>query len=185
MTRWVRVVAAGLVLVGAGAVSYGLYLPAKAALAQVLLERAWACSGDAATRPWPWARTWPVGRLRVPRLDVDLIVLEGAEGAALAFAPGHVEGTAAPGEGSNVAIAGHRDTVFRFLGRLRLGDEVWLDAPDGRRRRYIVDRTAVVHESETAVLAPSMDAVLTLVTCYPLDGTRPGGPLRYVVRARG
>lgn len=184
MTRWVRVVAAGLVLVGAGGLAYGFYLPAKAALAQVLLERAWALSGDGATRPWPWAETWPVGRLEVPRLGMDLIVLAGAEGAALAFAPGHVDGSAAPGDTGNVVIAGHRDTVFRSLGLLRLGDEIWLEAPDGCRRRYTVERTEVVHESETSVLEPSTSAVLTLVTCYPLDGTRPGGPLRYVVRAR-
>lgn len=180
-----RILAAGVVVVGAGALAYGFYLPAKAALAQVLLERAWARSGDTVTRPWPWAQTWPVGRLRVPRLDVDLVVLEGAEGAALAFAPGHVDGSAVPGEAGNVVIAGHRDTVFRFLGHLRLGDEIWLESPDGRGRRYTVERTEVVHESETLVMAPSADALLTLVTCYPLDGGRPGGPLRYVVRARG
>ncbi len=163
----------------------GLYLPAKAALAQVLLRRAWASTGDHPARPWPWARTWPVARLEVPALGVDQIVLAGDEGAALAFAPGHVDGTAAPGEPGNIVLAGHRDTVFAFLGELALGDELRLETADGRRNSYVVASTSVVHETETAVLDPTAEATLTLVTCYPFDGARPGGPLRYVVRATG
>lgn len=168
----------------AGALSFGLglYIPAKAAAAQLLLRAAWARTGATPVRPWPWARTWPVARLLVPRLKIDEIVLDGAEGTALAFAPGLVDGTASPGQPGNVALAGHRDTVFRFLGELRLGDELRLETGRGCRRRYAVRETAVVREDDTWVLAPA-SGVLTLVTCYPLDATRPGGTLRYVVRA--
>jgi len=175
----------GLVVVTLGALSLsgGLYLPAKAALAQVLLRHAWSQTHDNPVRPWPWARTWPVARLEVPSLGIERIVLAGDEGAALAFAPGHVDGTAAPGETGNVVLAGHRDTVFRFLGELEPGDELRIESTDGRRRSYIIEGTAVVHEHDTTVLDPTDEATLTLVTCYPLDGTRPGGLLRYVVRA--
>jgi len=172
-------VAAGVLLLAGG-----FYLPAKAAVAQVLLRRAWAATGDLPVRPWPWARTWPVARLEVPALGVDQIVLAGDEGAALAFAPGHVDGTAAPGTEGNIVLAGHRDTVFAFLGELVLGDELWLETTDGERNSYVVTSTSVVHETETAVLDPTAEPTLTLVTCYPLDGARPGGPLRYVVRAQ-
>ncbi len=175
--------AAALVAGGTVSLMLGVYLPAKATLAQHLLRRAWAKTGSDPVKPWPWANTWPVARLEVPNLGVDEIVLAGAEGAALAFGPGHVDGTGRPGGLGNVVIAGHRDTVFRFLGRLRAGDEVWLESRGQRRRRYVVQHAEVIHERETRVLAPTSDPTLTLLTCYPLDGDRPGGALRYVVRA--
>ncbi len=180
--RPLRTAAVTMALAGALCLGQGLYIPAKAAAAQVLLRLAWARTGATPARPWPWAHTWPVARLLVPRMGIDEIVLAGAEGAALAFAPGHVDGSAAPGEPGNVVLAGHRDTVFRFLRELRLGDELWLETGAHRRRRFVVRETAVVHEDDTRVLAPARD-VLTLVTCYPFDAVRPGGPLRYVVRA--
>jgi len=170
--------AAGILALGGGT-----YLPAKAALAQVLLRRAWAATGNRPVRPWPWARTWPVARLEVPALGMDEIVLAGDEGAALAFAPGHVDGTAEPGRPGNTVVAGHRDTVFAGLGALALGDELRLESADGGIISYAVTGTAVVHETDTSVLDPTDEPTLTLVTCYPLDAVLPGGPLRYVVRA--
>ena len=181
--KWIRRVAVPLVVGGALLLGSGVYLPAKAAVAQVLLRRAWSATETDPVRPWPWAETWPVARLRAPALGVDRIVLAGDEGAALAFAPGHVDGTAAPGAPGNTVLAGHRDTVFAFLGRLGLGDELELEAANGVRRSYTVTATVVVHERDTTVLEPTVEPTLTLVTCYPLDGARPGGPLRYIVRA--
>jgi sortase A len=176
----------GLCLVaGATLLGCGLYLPAKAALAQVLLQGAWERTRDdgARIRPWPWAETWPVARLRVPDLGVDRIVLAGAEGASLAFAPGHVDGTAEPGTRGNVVLGGHRDTTFAFLGDLRRGHLLELEAGDGRVLTYRVEGSEVVRHDATEVLAPTAAPTLTLITCYPLDGTRPRGPWRYVVRA--
>lgn len=183
MKPGLRRLAVAAVAAGSLLLTGGLWLPAKAALAQVLLRRAWADTDLEPVRPWPRARTWPVARLRAPALGVDRIVLAGDQGAALAFAPGHVDGTAAPGESGNTVLAGHRDTVFAFLGRLSLGDELELETANGGRRRYAVVSTHVVHERAAWVLEPTADPTLTLVTCYPLDGTRPDGPLRYVVRA--
>jgi sortase A len=171
-------------VLGAVLLGHGLWLPAKAVLAQLLLHRAWAATDGAPVRPWPWAETWPVARLRVPALGVDQIVLAGDEGAALAFAPGHIRDSAAPGTGGNVVLAGHRDTVFAFAGRLRPGFGIELESAGGRRIHYVVTSTRVVHEREIAVLDPTDEPTLTLVTCYPLNGQRPGGSLRYVVRAR-
>lgn len=182
--RSVRRLGVAAVAAGSLLLTGGLWLPAKAAVAQLLLRHAWARSHPGPVRPWPWARTWPVARLRVPRLGVDRIVLAGDQGAALAFAPGHVDGTAPPGTPGNVVIAGHRDTVFAFLSELRLGDAIELESSAGARQLYAVTGSEVVHERDTTVLEATFEATLTLVTCYPLDGTRPGGPLRYVVRAR-
>lgn len=172
---------------GAVALGAGLWMPAKAATAQILLRLAWERSAISSEgtprRPWPWARTWPVARLRVPLHGVDVIVLAGAEGASLAFAPGHVDGTARPGQDGNVVLAAHRDTHFRFLADLGPGDELLLEAPGAATRRYRVADGRVVDERQTAVLAATAEPTLTLVTCYPFDAVRPGGPLRYVVRA--
>ena len=178
-----RSAAAILLLTGVGALGHGFYLPAKAALAQILLERAWTSTTGDPVRPWPWAHTWPVCRLEAPALGVEYIVLAGSEGAALAFAPGHVDGTAVPGEDGNIVISGHRDTVFGFLGDLAIGDLLVLEGKDRRTRSYVIEETQVVHEEDTGVLLPTSRPSLTLITCYPLDARAPGGPLRYVVRA--
>src|ERR1700755_2904480 len=77
-----------------------LWIHAKAFLAQVLLERAFAASlaSGYAVKPWPWADTWPVARIEVPRLHRSAIVLAGSSGQALAFGPGHVARTPDAGE---------------------------------------------------------------------------------------
>ena len=173
--------AAGLLLA-----ARGLWIPAKAALAQVLLAGAWerAAAGEARPRPWPWADTWPVARLTLPGRP-PLVVLAGASGRTLAFAPGHVDGSAAPGERGNVVVAGHRDTHFRALAGLAVGDELVLEAPGGAPRRYRVTETAVVDHRDTRPLLPAAGPRLTLITCWPFDAVRPGGPLRWVVVAEG
>jgi sortase A len=157
----------------------------KAQLAQYLLRRAWAATdaGAGTVKPWPWADTWPVARLVAPRHDVDLVVLADASGRTMAFGPGHVPGTAAPGAPGHTVLTGHRDTAFRFLRALAAGDELRVLAPGGAERRYAVVETRVVDAGDTWVLHETPDDRLTLVTCYPFDALVPGGPLRYVVRA--
>lgn len=179
-----RILACFLFVAGAWSLASGLYLPAKAVLAQVLLDLAWSRTGGGeSVRPWPWAETWPIARLRVERLGVDAMVLAGAEGATLAFGPGHLDGTPQPGAAGNAVLAGHRDTHFRFVKDLRLGDAISIETADGAKS-FVVTHTRVVHETDLSPLAPASEPVLTLVTCYPFDAVLPGGPLRYVVRAR-
>jgi sortase A len=172
--------ALGLVLVLAGSWIY-----VKAIAAQFLLRNAWseARGGHVEARPWPWADTWPVARLRSPEHGVDLIVLEGATGSTTAFGPGHILGTAEPGAAGNVGLAAHRDTHFAFLEQVRVGEQLWLELPDGRQRQYEVAALSVVNQTDTQTLASATDA-LTLVTCFPFHAATPGGPLRYVVQAR-
>jgi len=176
----------GLAAVGSGLLLWGLWIPAKAALGQVLLERAWQRveSEGGVARPWPWADTWPVARLRLPAHHADFIVLAGASGESLAWAPGWVRSSARPGSSGNVAVAGHRDTHFRVLEDLEIGEEVVLQTPGGETR-YRVTGTQIVDESEVGVLAETSRPTLTLVTCYPFDAVVPGGPLRWVVTAAG
>jgi sortase A len=164
---------------------HAVWIEAKARLAQHLIHRAWERerTGAGDVRPWPWADTHPVARLFVPGQDVDLVVLAGASGRTLAFGPGHLPATPLPGEDGNAVVSGHRDTHFAFLRRLRVGDRMVVERRDGERRRYVVRRTFVVDHRETWVAEDAGDTRLTLVTCYPFDALRPGGPLRYVVSA--
>lgn len=183
----IRRTSALLALAGAALVAWSGYIPAKAALAQRMLAHAWERTASPAdrVRPWPWAEIWPVARLTVPRIGLDALVVSGAEGASLAFGPGHVDGTGWPWweEPGNTVVAGHRDTHFRRLGDLRPGDALWLEGPGGERRRFTVAETRIVHETDTDVLLPAAVSELTLLTCYPFDAVVPGGPLRYLVQA--
>ncbi|HTO13717.1 MAG TPA: class GN sortase [Candidatus Binatia bacterium] len=173
-----------LLLIGVWQVGHGVWIHAKAQLAQYLLQRAWArtLDGERDARPWPWADTRPVARLRVPAHGIDLIVLDGVSGRTLAFAPGHASGSPAPGTPGTAVISGHRDTHFRFLAALRAGDEIVVETPGRPPARFRVVDTAVV-DSRVAVLRAADGPALALLTCYPFDALRAGGPLRWVVTA--
>ncbi len=179
----------GLLLAGAGLWQLGAAgtIHAKAWLAQVLLERAWAdtLDGQAEARPWPWADTMPVARLQVPELGVDQIVLAGANGRTLAFGPAHLDGTARPGTAGHSVLSGHRDTHFAFLRNLRPGTELRLQGRDGTWRRYRAGAARVIDARQAWLASGAGRSALTLVTCYPFDALEPGGPLRYLVTAEG
>lgn len=163
----------------------GMYIPAKAWLAQELMQRAWqrAQAGASEPAPWPWADTWPVARLQAHGGEVDLIVLAGGSGRTLAFGPGHLSASALPGDAGNSVIAGHRDTHFSFLKHLRYGDSIRIERSDGRGHLFIVTGVDVVDSRRGSIVLDSESAMLTLVTCYPFDAPTPGGPMRYVVTA--
>jgi sortase A len=164
----------------------GAYIPAKAWLAQELMQRAWqrAASGSERPQPWPWADTWPVARLTALGGDIDLIVLAGGSGRTLAFGPGHLSASALPGERGNTVIAGHRDTHFSFLQRLAVGEPLAMETAAGRRHLYQVVDIDVVDSRRASLLLDTDDSLLSLVTCYPFDALEAGGPMRYVVTAR-
>ncbi len=158
----------------------------KAWLAPPLIERAWhrsVAAGGQPVRPWPWADTWPVARLHAPGQGVERLVLAGDSGNALAFGPGYSLASAPLGSEGLAVIGGHRDTHFAFLRRLRDGELLRLQLPDGQWRDYRVTDSRVADvRHESLALSPGAERLL-LVTCYPFDALRPGGPLRYVVEA--
>lgn len=172
-------VAAGLVLLAQAA-----WIPAKAALAQVLLERAFARSlaEGRPVRPWPWADTVPVARIGFPRFAERYVVLAGSSGQALAFGPGHVEGTPEAGEPGTAVYAAHRDTQFRSLGRLAVGDAIDVLRRDGRRVRFRVTGRRVVPWDASGLDPQAPGRHLVLATCWPLDAVTPG-PERLLVEA--
>lgn len=167
------VAAAGgaLLIAGAGLAASALLPPAKAALGQILLERAWAVSEPGApARPWPSADLGPAARLTVPALGVSTIVLGSASGEALAWGPGHVAGTAPLGGPGLAAIAGHRDSHLGFLGRLGPGALIRLETGTGSLS-YRVTRAIVVDSRRWRLpIRHEGPSRLALSTCWPLDG---------------
>ncbi|MGO1693531.1 MAG: class GN sortase [Marinobacter sp.] len=164
---------------------FGLWIPLKAVMAQELLEIAWAESQarQIESRPWPWADTWPVAKLSIPELNDSMIVLAGVHGESLAFGPGQMMGVGSA-QGA-VVIAGHRDTHFRPLKRLKPGNELQLQSRDGRWQGYKVREARIVDSRSEFIDTSNLAAdTLLLVTCYPFDSMDAGGPLRYVVEAR-
>jgi sortase A len=186
LQRLLTALAAACVLVALWHGGQAAYVHAKAALGQALLVRSWEArrAGGGATKPWPWADTHPVARLRAPAHDVDLLVLAGANGRTLAWGPGHVDGTATPGARGNAVVTGHRDTHFAFLRDVQRGDALLVESADGTTRRYRVERTFVADRASLALPADDRATTLALVTCYPFDAVDPGTPLRYAVVAR-
>lgn len=178
-------VVAGLIAAGC-CLAAGFWIPVKARIAQILLERAWHAvrAGNEGAKPWPWADTTPVGRLSVPELDVAWIVLSGASGRNLAFAPAHVDGSAAPGEPGVTIIAGHRDTHFEVLQHFRAGTQMIVEDSRGEIHRYQVTRIEIVDSNEAGIRLDAETPMLVLATCYPFNALTAGGPLRYVVQAR-
>jgi sortase A len=174
-----------LLCIGLTQVASGLYIHAKAELAQWLVDRAWerTLAGETHVKPWQWADTWPVARLYLPGSDSGLMVLSGSSPRNLAFGPGYVEGTSYPGSIGNTVIVGHRDTHFRALAELSIGQTLALQGDDGRMTIYRVTELLVAHESQTGLLLAGDDFSLTLITCFPFEAVMPGGPLRYVVKA--
>jgi len=123
-----------------------------------------------------------IGEIQVPRLGLNAIVVQGDSPADLRRAVGHLSKSALPGEWGNVALAGHRDTFFRPLRDVRLGDEIRFNTRE-RSFEYRVESIEVVAPNDIQVLEPSTGHDLTLLTCFPFHYVGPA-PKRLVVRAR-
>ena len=175
-----------LLCLGFWQLGQGAYIPAKAWLAQELMQRAWVRGSLGTERPvpWPWADTWPVARLVAKSGNVDLIVLAGGSGRTLAFGPGHLSASSLPGEIGNTVIAGHRDTHFSFLRDVEIGELLVIETVSGEKHLYEIFDIDVVDSRRSSLLLDTDTAILSLVTCYPFEAIDPGGPMRYVVTAK-
>ncbi|WP_158587135.1 sortase [Motilimonas pumila] len=171
------------------------YMPIKGQLAQLLMMRSWqlattqaasaAQSGNSgqpfkAEPPWPWADTRP--SLLLTTAEASWLVMDQSHGEALAFGPGMMAGSFAPGSGGETVIAGHRDTHFKSLAQLQLGQQLTLTDVMGTRFYYRVSRIAIIDSSLYDLTVSPVQARLLLVTCFPFDQVTQG-PLRYVVEA--
>ncbi len=118
-------------------------------------------------------------KLSVPKINLDSVVVEGTTHHDLLLGPGHLKDTPVPGETGNAVISGHRDTFFRHLNDLVMGDEILVQR-GGRTYHYKVTGKKVVQPTDLSVIAPTKDAEMTLITCYPTYYIGPA-PKRLVV----
>lgn len=123
-----------------------------------------------------------IGKIEVPRLSLSAIIVQGDSDEVLRRAVGHVPETALPGQAGNIALAGHRDTSFRPLRDIRVGDRVTLRTV-ARDQTYQVVSTEVVSPTDIEVLQSRGENELTLITCFPFHYIG-HAPDRFIVRAR-
>ena len=123
----------------------------------------------------------PIAILHVPKIQLEVPVLDGTDDLTLNRGVGRIAGTARAGASGNLGIAGHRDGFFRGLKDVQLGDTVELELAD-RTETFVVDDLRVVTPNDISVLQPTFTPSLTLVTCYPFYFIG-SAPQRYIVHA--
>jgi LPXTG-site transpeptidase (sortase) family protein len=157
----------------------------RQAIGERRLERAWSAPAASravkATAPKPSPGDL-LGRLEIPRLGMSALIAEGDSEATLRTSIGHLAETPLPGQPGNVALAGHRDTIFRALRQIEIGDRITVHSWEGQTEYEVTDKH-VVGPEDVSVLAPSEVPILTLITCYPFSYIGPA-PKRFVVQAR-
>jgi len=169
-----------LCLLGLALMAKGAMVPLKAAVAQALLERAFdrSLAEHRPVKPWPWADTAPVARISIDRLGVREVVLSGGTGQAMAFGP-----TVMPRTTAGVTImAAHRDTHFRFIRDMRVGDVIRVETVHGTIQRYHVTGFQTVRWDRFAYDRNPLLPRLALTTCWPIEAVR-HGPWRRIVWA--
>jgi sortase A len=185
IVRWterglVAVGASCLLWVGATSVSAIVYQAASLERVRQVLQRPEADLQANALETTLEAGS-PIGRLEIPRIGLTAVVAEGDDEKTLKLAVAHLPDTPLPWQEGNSALAGHRDSFFRPLRHIQVGDDIHLTTVRGTLR-YRVTRHIVVDPAELWVLNPSPTAALTLITCYPFDYIGPA-QMRFVVTA--
>jgi sortase A len=122
------------------------------------------------------------GKLTIPKLKIELPIIEGTDNEQLNKGVGHYTGSVLPGETDNAVLAGHRDSVFKDLGELTIGDKVRIETNAGSFV-YEIFNKQIVDKDDRTIIVPNNRAILTLVTCYPFNYIGPA-PKRYVLTAR-
>lgn len=179
--RFERLSIAAIGAMGCAVLLWGFWIPAKATLAQALLQNAWATTIESGTpsKPWAWADTWPIAKLRIG--DQSFIVLADAGGQSLAFGPSHVQGSALPGNLGTTVISAHRDTQFSGLAELSPGDLVELELSSGDLLSYRMTYSQVLPSPELLLALDQGRRQLVLVTCWPLGSINANPDERFAV----
>jgi sortase A len=184
----------GGILILAGSLLLGVYaVPTVYGAAMSHLAIAQFRAANSAQRQWDSSRILayrhslavkfppPEAILRIPRVGLEVPVLEGTDDLTMNRGAGHVTGTSLPGQPGNIAIAGHRDGFFRVLKDVVPGDTILLEQ-NHRTDRFIVRNLQVVQPADTSALRATAGNTLTLVTCYPFHFVG-SAPRRYIVQA--
>ncbi|MGP4066606.1 class D sortase [Oceanobacillus sp. M65] len=125
-----------------------------------------------------------IGLLLISKIDATLPIVEGVSEDELKKGVGHYDGTAFPSEPGQIVLSGHRDTVFRRMGELEIGDELLVRMPYGDFT-YVMEKTEIVSADDLTVIRPHDydEEMLTITTCYPFRYIG-SAPDRYIVYAK-
>lgn len=122
----------------------------------------------------------PLAILTIDKLDLKVPVYDGTDEINLNRGAGRIKGTGRMDVPGNVGIAGHRDGFFRALKDIEVGDAMDILTFQGKSE-FVVSSITIVDPSDVSVLAPTDDATITLVTCYPFYFVG-HAPKRYIVK---
>ena len=175
-----------LAALGVSFFTYGAYIPAKAVLAQYLINDAWndTIRSGKSQKPWKWADMHPVMKLSSEKHKQELIVLSGDKGNSLAFAPGHNLSSYMPNQGGTTVISAHRDTHFEFLQDVSISDVFELTDRNNKTTSFMVSEIKIIDATKQDISIHSNQDELKMITCYPFNALVARGPLRYVVTAK-
>tara|TARA_B100001105_G_scaffold29055_1_gene20350 strand:- start:165 stop:725 length:561 start_codon:yes stop_codon:yes gene_type:complete len=165
-------------------ISKPVYFYGKGILAESLIQDAWEKTkvSQQDEKPWGWADIHPVGHISIPAVGISHIVLDNISGQSLAFGPGHLSNSATPGASGNIVIAGHRDSFFRPLKDIKVGDMIKLESKYNTQY-YDVREIVPTHANDIYWAEDTDYDCITLITCYPFNYIGEAEE-RFIVRAR-
>lgn len=162
------------------------WLPIKGWLSQQLISQSWqeTQQNQGQVKPWPWADTFPLAKLAIPRLKQQLVVLNGGDPTTLAFSAGAIAPFNDMTGHQPIVIAGHNDSHFSFLEDILMDDIISLTDKFGQNQLYIVEAINIIDASSGEMPLLADDTSLTLITCYPFNHAITNSNERYVITAR-
>lgn len=123
-----------------------------------------------------------MGILEIPRIKAELAIVEGTDPDDLEKGVGHYKGSSLPSQNGQIVLSGHRDTVFRHLGELKVGDKLIVKVSNGSFS-YKITHTKIVDSKDTSIITLQKDhEELILTTCYPFRYIG-NAPKRYIIYA--
>jgi sortase A len=124
-----------------------------------------------------------LGILEFPSIKEELPIIEGTDEDSLEKGVGHFKGSSLPSEKGQIVLSGHRDTVFRRMGELKLGDQLTIKLPSGTFS-YVIEDTEIVEADDRSIITlQKEEEILTLTTCYPFSFVGEA-PQRYIITAK-
>jgi len=181
------IVLAGMILFGVGIWQYAdMKIQTKASLKQakvVIGKQPVNASKKKAEASQPVGIDEAMGLLIIPKIKAELAIIEGTDPDDLEKGVGHYKGSFLPGEKGQIVLSGHRDTVFRKVGELKLGDRLNMKMPNGSFT-YEITKTKIVNSDDTSIITlQHQQEELILTTCYPFRYVG-NAPKRYIIYAK-
>ena len=180
------IILAGVILVGIG---LWQYIDVKTKTHTTLQQAKELIADQPAVAPIKRGKNSPppdtgetVGLLAIPKINAELAIVEGTDPDDLEKGVGHYKGAYFPGDQGQIVLSGHRDTVFRKLGELKIGDSLKMEMPYGSYTYEIIG-TKIVKSDDTSIITLQREKEeLILTTCYPFSYVG-NAPKRYIIYA--